>query len=678
MISTCLSRDGTLLDFQPSASNKRNMKNLWNDQEARDYQGDPLHLRVYTSQLLGREADLVLHGGGNTSVKIRETNIFGEEEEILYVKGSGWNLETIEAPGFAPVRMETLLKLAELESLTDSEMVRLQRSAMTNPNAPNPSVEAILHAVIPFKYVDHTHADAVVTITNTPNGEERIRELYGDSVIIVPYVMPGFILAKAIYEQTKGIDWSKYKGMILLNHGVFTYDEDPKASYDKMIELVSMAEDYIREQDAEDTVTGDAGETDLLALAGLRKEVAEVRGRAMIAKLDSGDRSTGFSELPNVADITNRGPITPDHIIRTKRTAMMVEEGCVAKFTEAYKTYFEAQTSSNSDLTMLDPAPRWAVWPGRGTIAFGDSLKAARIIHDIKAHTIKAIQQSEKMGGWTALPQQDLFEMEYWELEQAKLKKGGKAPEFQGKIALVTGHRSGIGRGCAEALKAKGATVLGVDINVDHTDPSSWVDKEIELDLTVPEQILLAVETVVREYGGLDILISNAGSFPASEKLKDMQYKTWWDSLDLNLTAHQQLLSAAIPYLELGLDPAVIFIGSKNVPAPGPGVAAYSVPKAGLTQLCRVAALELAPKGIRVNIVHPDAVYDTGIWTEEVLNARSAHYGMSVEEYKRRNLLKTEVTSADVGRLVAEMAGGLFSKITGAQLPVDGGNIRVV
>ena len=653
------------------------MKNLWNDQEAQAFLGDPLALRVYTSQLLGQESDLVLHGGGNTSVKIEETNIFGETEEILYVKGSGWNLGTIQAAGFAPVRMNTLLKMADLPTLTDSEMVRLQRSAMTNPNAPNPSVEAILHAVIPFKYVDHTHTDAVVTITNTPNGEARIRELYGEDVLIIPYMMPGFILAKEIYERTKGIDWKQYKGLVLLNHGLFTYDDDAKASYDRMIELVTLAEDYLEREGATVALSEPDQEPDLLALASLRKAVSEVKGAPMLAQVDTSALSAGFSKLPNVKEISNRGPITPDHIIRTKRTAMIVEEGGLERFVEDYKAYFAAH--KDGSLTMLDPAPRWAVWPGIGTVAFGDSLKAAGIITDIKAHTLKAIQKGEKLGGWTALPQKDLFELEYWELEQAKLKKGGKAPEFQGKVALVTGAASGIGKACAQALAAKGAVVVALDIDpkvetcVKHPSISG-----IPCDLTDPQQVKEAVEKTVRTFGGLDILVSNAGSFPPSAQLKDMNPATWTESLELNLTSHQRILTACIPYLELGIDPSVVFIGSKNVPAPGPGAGAYSVPKAGLTQLCRVAALELAPMGIRVNIVHPDAVYDTGIWTDEVLEARAAHYGLTVEAYKKRNLLKTEITSVDVGELVTQMAGNLFSKITGAQIPIDGGNERVI
>ena len=268
------------------------MKSSWKDSEAQALNNDLLKLRVYTSRLLGSDEDLVLHGGGNTSVKIKETNIFGEEEDILYVKGSGWDLATIEEAGFAPVKLDALYKLAELDTLSDTQMVKYQRMAMTNPSAPNPSVETILHGIIPYTFVDHTHADAVVIVTNTDNGEERIKEIYGDSVLIVPYVMPGFILAKTIYEMTRGIDWEKLEGMILLNHGVFTFNHDPKKSYEKMIEIVSKAEDYIKDQGIGQIDDSSPKNIDHLRLAQIRKSVSDLAGKpsilSVVPSLDTG------------------------------------------------------------------------------------------------------------------------------------------------------------------------------------------------------------------------------------------------------------------------------------------------------------------------------------------------------------------------------------------------------
>jgi len=656
------------------------MKSLWNNDDADRYQND-LSLRVYTSRLLGQESALVLHGGGNTSVKANTTNIFGETEALLYVKGSGWDLATIEAAGFAPVKLDVLKKMAHLNQLSDAEMVRVQRSAMTNPSAPNPSVEAILHAIIPFKFVDHTHADAVVTITNTENAEARIRAIYGDRVLIVPYVMPGFVLAKKIYEMTQEIDWTNLEGLILMNHGVFSFADDAKSSYERMIQLVTASENYLADQGATLVLpTRVTVKENLLTLARIRKSVSDIKGAAMIAKLDSNRESVSFSNRPDVATIATRGPLTPDHVIRTKPIPVILGENPeedITHYVQAYSEYFERHT--NSQLTRLNPAPCWAVWPTSGAISFGRSVKEAHIIEDIKDHTIQAIQVAELLGGWKTLPESDLFEIEYWELEQAKLGKKGTALPLQGKIALVTGAASGIGRACVEALQSQGAAVVALDMNKAIKTLFDTPDiLAIECDLTFEDDIQHLVESGIRHFGGLDILISNAGIFPPSETIANMNRKTWKQSLTLNLTSHQQVLQACTPYLEMGIDPAVIIMASKNVPAPGPGASAYSVAKAGLTQLARVAALELGASGIRVNVLHPNAVFDTAIWTAKVLENRAKHYGMTVAEYKTNNILKTEITSKDVAALACAMAGPVFAKTTGAQVPIDGGNERVI
>ena len=648
------------------------MKNLWNDSEANNYQDD-LALRVYTSRLLGQEPALVLHGGGNTSVKSSAVNLFGESEELLYVKGSGWDLATIEAAGFAPVKMAVLKKLAKLSELSDLDMVQTQRSAMTNPSAPNPSVEAILHAIIPFKYVDHTHADAVVTVTNTANGTDRIQQIYGKRVLIIPYVMPGFVLAKQVYAMTKNINWNQLDGIILMNHGVFTFSNDAKTSYTNMLKIVTEAEDYLQ-QNSNLIANNSVSKIDPLELAKLRKNVSNIKGCAVITKLNTNAKS--FSQQKNVAEIATRGPLTPDHVIRTKQIPMIVGEN-IANYVEAYNEYFSRNTDGK--LTCLNPAPCWAVWPQFGLVNFGRSYKEAGIIADITKHTINAIEIAEELGGWQALPEADIFAVEYWELEQAKLGKQGSVLDLQGKVALVTGAASGIGKACVEELHAQRAAVIAVDINPAITKQFNQPDiLGIVCDITVTEDIQNAVETAVKQFGGLDILISNAGTFPSSAKIADMNATAWDASMAINLTSHQRLLTACSPYLAVGIDAAVIMIASKNVPAPGPGASAYSVAKAGQTQLARIAALELGSTGVRVNILHPNAVFDTGIWTEEVLTKRAAHYGVTVEEYKTNNILQTEVTSKDVANLACAMAGPLFAKTTGAQIPIDGGNERVI
>ncbi len=662
------------------------MQSLWKDEEAKAYGNDPVQLRVYTSRLLGREPKLVLHGGGNTSVKTYDTNLFGEEEPVLYVKGSGWDLVTIEAAGFAPVRLSVLQKLATLPELSDSDMVKMQKSAMTDPGAPNPSIEAILHAIIPFQYVDHTHADAVVTISNSDNGEQKIRELYGDSVLIVPYVMPGFILAKTVAELSKTAVWSDLQGMILLNHGVFSFANDAKTSYERMINIVSKAEDYISRHAGPQITEPDFDASQLpnteqlLLLSEIRQQVAQLKGSALVARLNTKSNTVRFSNLPNLTQVANQGPLTPDHIIRTKRTPVIIEDdpqADIADYGAQYRAYFERH--NDGTLTCLDPAPRWAVWPGHGAIAFGSTVKEADIVADISDHTMDAIQIAEQLGGWRALPEKDLFEIEYWELEQSKLKKKSASPMLQGQIALVSGAASGIGAACVAALRRHGAAVIALDLNEKITHLYRGKDVlGLQCDITDEPSIAAALDLGVRAFGGLDILVNNAGIFPLSEDLENLKTETWERSLKVNLSGHQLMLKHCIPFLRRGIRPSVIMVASKNVPAPGPGAAAYSVAKAGFTQLARVAALELAEHGIRVNILHPDAVFDTGIWSEEVLAKRAEHYGMNVQQYKTKNLLHTEITSRDVAELVCAMAGPAFAKTTGAQVPIDGGNDRVI
>jgi len=654
------------------------MKSQWNEKLAQGFAHDPLKLRVYTSRLLGLESSLVLHGGGNTSVKATVKDFYGDTQEVLYIKGSGWDLATIEEAGFAAVRLAVLKRMAMMDKLSDTNMVREQRAAMLNPNAPNPSVEAILHAIIPFKFVDHTHTDAIVAITNTPDGLKRIQSIYGERVLIVPYVMPGFVLARKVYEMTRNLDWTKYQGIVLLNHGLFTFADDAKKSYEDHLKLVTQAEQYIAKQKIS-LAKAKSVNTNLLGLAQLRHAISRAQHAAVIARLDDTAASVGFANLSNVKSLATVGTLTPDHVIRTKPTPVIVEkniDASVEHYSTKYQQYFNAHT--NGKLKCLDVAPRWAVWPGQGTVSFGASLKEALISADIIEHTIKAIQWSQAMGGWKPISTRDIFEMEYWELEQAKLGKS-KALPLQGKIALVTGAASGIGKACAERLMAQGAHVAALDINPAIKEQFKTTQAlGMMCDVTDEQSLADAVDRTVKQFGGLDILVSNAGIFTPSENIDAMHAKTWDKSIAINLTSHQRLMTHSAKYLNLGIDPTIIIIASKNVPAPGPGAAAYSVAKAGLTQLARVAALEMGAQGIRVNVVHPNQVFDTAIWTPEVLAKRAKNYGLSIEQYKTNNILKTEITSYDVGELVATLAGPIFNKTTGAQISIDGGNDRVI
>jgi rhamnose utilization protein RhaD (predicted bifunctional aldolase and dehydrogenase)/NAD(P)-dependent dehydrogenase (short-subunit alcohol dehydrogenase family) len=658
------------------------MKNLWNPVEANKCQSD-LEQRVYSSRLLGQDATLVLHGGGNTSVKIRERNLVGEEEEVLYVKGSGWDLETIQAEGFAPVRMAHLLKLAKVEALSDPQMVNELATQVTRAGAPAPSVETILHAVLPHKFVDHTHADAVLAITNTAGGAARIREIYGDDVVIVPYVMPGFDLAKACARKFEMEAKPSTIGMVLLHHGIFSFGATAEESYGRMIALVDRAETYLKQKKSWDltiTETPASEKPARFEIAALRHDVALAAGLPVVLSTHSDAKFMAFARSANVRDVSQRGPATPDHILRTKRLPMLGRN--VEAYAKAYREYFSRHAASAKESkTMLDPAPRVILDDELGLGCVGRSAREALIARDLYSHTIDVISRAEALGGYRALSEAELFEFEYWDLEQAKLRRAGKPPVFSGEIALVTGAASGIGRACVESLLKRGAAVVGLDLDPSvATCAGSRPDYlGLPCDVTSEAALASALETGVRAYGGLDMLILNAGIFPAGTPIEKLSAEEWRKVMSVNLDANLTLMRECYPLLKLA--PAggrVVVIGSKNVAAPGPGAAAYSASKAALTQLARVAALEWGDAGIRVNTLHPNAVFDTGIWSDEVLKARAKSYGLSVEDYKRNNVLKTEVRSADVGELAAELCGPVFAKTTGAQIPVDGGNERVI
>ncbi|MFA6189407.1 MAG: class II aldolase/adducin family protein [Sulfuricurvum sp.] len=390
------------------------MKSLYDDTIAQQYANDPLGMRVYTSKLLGQSKELVLHGGGNTSVKI---------DGILYVKGSGWNLDTIEKGGFSPVDLETLISMAKRDELSDTQMVKEQRAAMSDQSFPNPSIEAILHAIIPFDYVDHTHTDAVVTLTNTPNGKKLVQELYGENMLLIDYVMPGFLLAKHIYDVTRNIDWNTLDGILLLNHGVFTFDNDAKKAYEKMIAIVTVAEEYL-EQNVTLPCKDCPGQSDPKVIDQIAHAVEAVRGSPIFPIVIDSPRAKLLSLFPNLDALMKKGELTPEHVIRIKPFPAIIaddiQEG-IKKFVRDYQDYFN--TYSNETHQCLDLAPRYTIIKGVGAVALGKDEKESAIIADIVCHTITAILCAEQLEGWTSLSLAQMFEMEYWELEQAKLKK---------------------------------------------------------------------------------------------------------------------------------------------------------------------------------------------------------------------------------------------------------------
>jgi rhamnose utilization protein RhaD (predicted bifunctional aldolase and dehydrogenase)/NAD(P)-dependent dehydrogenase (short-subunit alcohol dehydrogenase family) len=657
------------------------MLSLWNQEQAARCATE-LALRVSSSHLLGADDTLVLHGGGNTSLKQRERNLVGEDEEILYVKGSGWDLATIQEPGFAPVRMAHLLKLSRLDRLSDPQMVNELATQVTRAGAPGPSVEAILHAILPHRYVDHTHADAVLAVTNTKDGAARIREIFGDEVVIVPYVMPGFDLARLCAQRLEAESHARTIGMVLLNHGIFSFGSSARESYERMIALVGRAEAYL-EQNRAWSLTPPIAEPPARELraeiAALRAELAQHAGFPVLLTTAPTPKFLDFARRPDVNALSQQGPATPDHVLRTKRLPLVGRD--VAGYARAYGQYFARNAPLTKEpKTMLDPAPRVVLDPALGLCTVGRSAREARIVQDLYSHTIDVILRATALGGYQALPEKDIFDVEYWDLEQAKLKKSGSAPVFAGEVALVTGAASGIGKACVASFLKRGAAVIGLDLNPEirtlHQRPDFL---GLECDVTSRAAVTAALETAVRAFGGLDLLVLNAGIFPSATRVDSLSDDAWRQVMNVNLDSNLLLLRECHPLLRLAPKGGrVTVIGSKNVPAPGPGAAAYSASKAALTQLARVTALEWGRERIRVNVLHPNAVFDTGLWTEEVLESRAKSYGMSVSEYKTNNVLKVEVKSQDVGELAAELCSPLFDKTTGLQIPIDGGNERVI
>lgn len=661
--------------------------NRWKESEI-SKNPSALSLRVYTSRLLGQDPSLVLHGGGNTSVKDRVKNLFGEEEDVLYIKGSGWDLATIESAGFPAVRMKPLMRLRELNALGDVEMMNELRAQLINTQAPDPSVETLLHAYLPHRFVDHTHANAVLTLTNQPDGEKRIRELYGSRMGIVPYIMPGFLLAKAcaeVYESNP-----KVQGLILLKHGIFSFGDTAKESYDLMLEFVQRAEEWVAGRKThgvnskKQAPSSTAKESVTLKI---RQELLR-RGFPCVLAVDSSEPSLALVNHDRVDEITQRGPVTPDHVIRTKRLPVVIREAekipaLLDRYATEYTAYFERNSALRGVTRQkLDVFPRVFLVPDFGVVTVGGTQKEANIALDIYRHTAQVLLAAEQIGTYEALPEADIFDVEYWVLEQAKLKLGPKKLPLSGKVAIVTGGSSGIGAAIVEMYLEQGATVHIWDLKENELPKPGKGSGGVyfsSVDVTNRERVSSATKKAVQLSGGIDILVVNAGIFPSSHSIEEITGREWDSSLQVNLSGAFHTVAEVLPWMKnQGTGGDIVFIASKNVPAPGKQAAAYSVAKAGQTQLARVLALEAGAYGIRVNMLHPHLIFDTGIWSPEVLDKRAKSYGMSVEEYKRNNLLKTELCRKDVAKAAFALVSGYFSKTTGAQIPLDGGSERTL
>ena len=636
---------------------------------------------VRYSRLIGADPALVLHGGGNSSVKTTRRDITGRDVDVLFVKGSGAEMATIDAANFTPLALPRLHDLLELESLSDAEMMRELAAAKVDPEAPTPSVETLLHAFLPFPAVLHSHADVIVTLTNVANGEQVVGDVFGETVVVVPYVMPGFELAREVRRIWPEQADEETRGIVLLNHGLFTFGTTSREAYERHVDLIAIAARWLDEtgptSDQEPPELPPVLRTDL---AELRREVSGAASRPLVMQRHSDATVRRFVARPDLASLAGRGPLTPDHVIRTKPLPLVGRD--VAGFAEAYSAYFARHAPhARTEPTMLDPAPRIILDQEFGMLTVGASAHDAQVAADIYHHTMPVLERvEERLGGYVALSAERLFEFEYWELEQAKLRRAGEPPPLAGTVALVTGAASGIGRACAQALLARGSAVAGLDISPDvetSFDGPAW--KGLVADVTDEHSVGAALDRSVETFGGVDIAVVAAGIFGRSAPIAELGEEQWRSVLSVNVDSVAMLLRDLHPLLaRSAIGGRVVVIGSKNVAAPGRGAAPYSASKAALVQLSRVAALEWADDGIRVNLVHPDAVFDTGLWTPELIAERASRHGVDVETYKRRNLLRTTITSEEVARAVVALCDDTFPATTGAQIPIDGGNERVV
>lgn len=633
---------------------------------------------VAVSRKLGQDPALVLHGGGNTSIKGVARDVTGQSVEVVWVKGSGWDLGSIEPAGFAPLRRERLLQVLQCESLSDPQMVNELRQASLDAIAPTASIEALLHAFIPARVVLHSHADAIVTLTNQPDGAQLAAQTLGHGVHVLPYVMPGFDLARLVAGAAETILGGGIDAIVLANHGLFTFADDAETAYARHLELVGLASAAagVTEWGAPGEPREPAG--DVREIAAFRRALSRAAGRPMIVQQSDSARAAAFAKRPDAGPATSRGTATPEHIIRTKRTPLIGRD--VDAYAADYRRYVAENSAGHDAVVELDPAPRVILDAEWGLLTAGASVKDAGIARDIALHTLDIIEAADRLSSYASLDEQQSFDMEYWELEQAKLRGGPRPTDFAGRVALVTGAASGIGRASAEALLAAGAAVVGIDSDEAVTAVSgsaAW--RGILGEVSDAAVLRRALETAVRTFGGLDVLVIAGGAAPASQGLAKLGDEHWERGIAANATAVARLLRESHPLLaQAPFGASVVLVTTKDVAAPGPGSAAYSASMAAAAQLARVAALEWAADGIRVNQVEPGAVFDTGSWTPELLAARAARYGLSVEEYTALNLLGLEVTSRRVADAVLALSSSTFGATTGAHVSVDGGNDRVI
>jgi rhamnose utilization protein RhaD (predicted bifunctional aldolase and dehydrogenase)/NAD(P)-dependent dehydrogenase (short-subunit alcohol dehydrogenase family) len=679
------------------------MKSCWQDTEAKSLvaryaqQGvnADLALRVYSSRLLGREPKLVLHGGGNTSVKTRLADLLGEETEVLCVKGSGWDMAEIEPAGLPAVRLAPLLRMKSRSRLSDEDMVRVQRAYLLDPNAPNPSVETLLHAFLPDKFIDHTHATAVLSLADQPEGEKLCREVYGARFGVVPFIMPGFDLAKKaarVFEADP-----KVEGLVLLKHGIFTFGATAQEAYERMIAAVTSAEERLARgrRSLFPAVVLPRRLAHVAEIApilrgacGLKDDKIEGAWRRLVIEFRAGPAVLAYVNGKELSRYSQLGPVTPDHTIRTKNLPLLLPAPDAANmaqfrkdtveaakgFIDRYKAYFSRHNArAEPKKRALDPLPRVVLVPGVGLFGLGRSKKDARVASDIAENTIAVITDAEAVGRFESLPEKDLFEMEYWSLEQAKLGQSAEKP-LQGQVALITGAAGSIGAAIARAFKAAGAELALLDKDAVAVEKlaQSLGALAVSCDVTQDESVRAAFAKTVEYFGGVDIAVSNAGA-AWQGAIGEVEDKTLRHSFELNFFAHQRVAQSAVKIMRAqGMGGCLLFNVSKQAVNPGAEFGPYGLPKAATLLLMRQYALEYGKDGIRANGVNADRIRG-GLLTKDMISSRAKARGLSEGDYMRGNLLGREVTPEDVAAAFLYHATAL--KTTGDITTVDGGNI---
>ena len=682
------------------------MQSLWSDAEAerlvRHYQAlgvnRDLALRTYTSRLLGQVPRLVMHGGGNTSVKTHLADLFGEMVEVLCVKGSGRDLATIEPDGHPAVRLQPLFRLRALDRLSDEDMVNAQRQNLLDTAAPNPSVETLLHAYLPHKFIDHTHSVTSTAIACLPDAEAVCRRIFGDRVGFVPYIMPGFALAKEaadVYERAPQV-----QGLLLGKHGIFTFADTARGAYELMIEFVTLAEDFIAEHGREPASLHPVAlpaalapfEAVLPTLRGVLGARSAEGGAHWLLSPRTDARIRRFVDGQGLEDYAARGVATPEQVIRIKQRPAILpapDQGdlagwaaaadrATAGFIESYRDYFARQDRRvGGGRRALDPIPRVLAIRGLGIVGVGRTAAEATISADVAEAWLEAVLDADRIGRFTSITEAEHFDMEYWSLEQAKLGRA-TAKRLAGRIALVTGAAGAIGAATARAFAAEGAAVALLDLDAASLDATAATvagSLALRCDVTDAGSVAAAFAAVARHFGGVDIVVSNAGAAYGG-MIAELDDALLLRSFALNFFGHQYVAREAVRVMrQQKLGGTLLFNVSKQAINPGPGFGAYGTAKAALLALVRQYALEHGADGIRVNAVNADRIR-SGLLTDEMIQTRAGARGVSEADYMAGNLLRTEVRAQDVAD--AFVASALLGRTTGNVITVDGGNVAAM